>query len=109
VNRSSVVAFVMAGVAALLSLLAYANYIYILGFPDGFITDLGYAQRRLAYIFIVVSVALALSFIYMGTVALRKSVNRPLAVGVGLYSLLIAVLLLIDSYDRSSLTDGGGG
>jgi hypothetical protein len=109
VNRSSVVAFVMAGVAALLSLLAYANYIYILGFPDGFITDLGYAQRRLAYIFIVVSVALALSFIYMGTVALRKSVNRTLAVGVGLYSLFIAVLLLIDSYDRSSLTDGGGG
>jgi hypothetical protein len=104
-----IVAYVLAGIALVLSLLSYLNYVYLLGFPDGFITELGYAQRRLAYIFIGVSVVFSAYLIYLGTVALRKKIVRPLSVAAALYSLVIVAVLLVDMYYRSSLTGNGGG
>jgi hypothetical protein len=106
---SRVLAFGMAGIALILSLLAYANYIYMLGFPDGFITELGYAQKRLAYIFIGISLALSACFVYLGTVLPKKFLSRSLAVAIGIYSLVIIAIFLIDSYYRSSLMGSAGG
>lgn len=108
-NATRVLAYLLAGVASVLSLLAYMNYIYMLGFPDGFITELSYAYRNLAYIFIGVSVMLSVYCIYLGTVALRKKVASPLSGAVVLYSLFIAVVLLVGVYYRSRLTGGSGG
>ncbi len=104
-----VVAYIMAGVALALSFFAYINYIYLLGFPDGFITELGYAQRRLAYIFISMSVLLGAGFIYWGIVVLRKQVGKTLFAAVVLYLATIVSVLLVDYYYRLNLTGSGGG
>jgi hypothetical protein len=108
-ESNRITAFLMGGIALVLAFLAYLNYIYLLGFPDGFITELGYAQRRLAYTFIVASIVISVYFIYLGTVALRKKIARPLSVAVALYSLAIVVVFLVDVYYRSSLIGSGGG
>jgi uncharacterized membrane protein YqjE len=104
-----ITAFLMGSITLVLAFFAYMNYIYLLGFPDGFITELGYAQRSLAYIFIGLSVVFSGYFIYLGTVALRKKIARPLSVAVALYSLAIVVVFLVDVYYRSSLIGSGGG
>jgi hypothetical protein len=85
------------------------EYIYLLGFPDGFITELGRAQRNLAYIFIGISVASASCFIYLGALASRKSIGRKLSVAVALYILSIVIIYSIDYYYRLHLMDGTGG
>jgi asparagine N-glycosylation enzyme membrane subunit Stt3 len=109
VKATRVVAYLMAGIALVLSILTYINYVYMLGFPDGFISELGQAQRRLAYIFIVISVVLGAYFIYLGIAALQKKITRPLSVVVALYSLVIIAVLLVDMYYRSTLMGSGGG
>jgi hypothetical protein len=109
VKATRAVAYLLAGGALVLSLLAYMSYVYMLGFPDGFISELGRAQRRLAYIFTGISLALGGCFIYLGAVAPQKKIARSLAVVTALYSLVIIVVLLIDTYYRSSLTGSGGG
>jgi hypothetical protein len=107
-KSNRVTAYVLAGVAFVLSLLAYMNYVYMLGFPDGFITELGYAQRRLAYTFIVSSVVTGSCFIFLGTMAPQKKISIPLSVATALYSVVIVTVLLVDVYYRSSLVAGGG-
>jgi hypothetical protein len=108
VKVARVVAYLLAGVALILSFLAYMNYIYMLGFPDGFITELGYAQRRLAYIFIAMNILFSAYFVYVGRVTLQQEVTRPLSVGVALYSLVIVAVLSVDVYYRSTLMGSGG-
>jgi hypothetical protein len=103
-----VAAYLMAGVATALLLLAYMGYVYLLGFPDGFISELGRAQRRLAYIFVGISLASGACFIYLG-VTPQKRIARPLAVVTALYALVIVAVLLIDGCYRSSLTGNTGG
>jgi polyferredoxin len=95
--------------AAAASLLAYLSSVYMLGFPDGYITELGHAERRLAYIFIWVSVALAACFIYLGAVAARKAVGKMLSASVVLYLVFVVALSLVDSYYRSHLDNGVDG
>ena len=80
-----VVAYVMGVLAVILSLVAYMSYIYQLGFPDGFTTELGYTQRRLAYIFIGISVVLSMWFFYLGTVAWQRKIVKPLAATIIFY------------------------
>jgi hypothetical protein len=109
VKSTRVVAYLLAVIALALSLLVYMNYVYMLGFPDGFITELGRAQRRLAYLFIAISMIFSAYFIYLGVVALQKRIARPLSVVVTLYSLVIVAVSLVDMYYRSSLTGSGGG
>jgi hypothetical protein len=94
----------MGSIALVLVFLVYTNYIYMLGFPDGFITELGYAQRRLAYIFIAVSIVFAAYFFYLGPVASQKEISRLLSVAAALYSLVIAGVVLINFYYRLEFT-----
>src|SRR5262245_47393116 len=79
------VAYLMGGVAFVASFLIYMEYIYLLGFPDGFITELGYAERRLAYFFIGISLLFGLRFIYLGQIAPRRETGKKLAATLSLY------------------------
>jgi len=99
-----ILAYVMGCLALALSFLVYLEYIYLLGFPDGFITELGYAERRLALIFIGISVISASCFFYLSA----RNAKRLYVAGF-VYLLFIVSLSLIDYHYRSTLTDGGGG
>jgi hypothetical protein len=81
----------------------------MLGFPDGFLTELEYAERRLAQIFIVISVIVGAGFFYLGTIALRKEIGKKLSAAIVLYLIFVISLSLIDYYYRLHLTDGAGG
>jgi hypothetical protein len=103
------VAYIIGCVAFAASILIYLEYIYLLGFPDGFITELGYAERRLAYIFIGISIIFSCCFIYLGRMAVRRETGKRLLVAIFIYLIFIISISLIDYYYRSHLMDGGGG
>ncbi len=104
-----IIAYLMACIALTSSILIYMEYIYRLGFPDGFITELGYAERRLAHIFIAISLIFGLCFIYLGGVASRKEIGKKLSTAIILYLISIVSISLIDYYYRLHLMDGRGG
>ena len=102
-------AYLIGCVALASSFLIYMTYVHGLGFPDGFITELGYAERRLAYIFIAVSIILSSYFTYLGIVAPRKLIGHKLSAAITLYLIFIIGLSLVDSYYQSHLTGSAGG
>lgn len=102
-------AYVIGCVALALSFLVYMEYIHMLGFPDGFITELGYAERRLARIFIGISFVLGSCFIYLGWVASRKEIGKKLSAAIVAYLIFIVSISLIDYYYRSHLMGSAGG
>lgn len=104
-----IIAYLIGCVVLASSIPVYMEYISGLGFPDGFITELGHAERRLAYIFICVSVILGACFIYLGKAAARKGVGKQLSAAVVLYLVSVISICLLDYYYRLHLTDGGGG
>jgi hypothetical protein len=108
-RATRIFAYLAGCLAFALSLLVYMDYIYHLGFPDGFITELGRAERQLAYIFIGVSVILGSCFIYLGWVASRKRVCKKLSAAIVLYLVSIISLSLMDYYYRLHLMDSAGG
>jgi hypothetical protein len=103
------VAYLLGGIAFGVSFLIYMEYIYLLGFPDGFITELGYAERRLAYLFISISVLFGLCFIYLGKTASRTKIGQKLAITLALYLIAILTMTLIDYSYQLQLMDSGGG
>lgn len=107
VNR--IFAYVIGCCTLISAVLVYVEYIHMLGFPDGFITELGYAERKLAYIFIGISITLGSFFIYLGKIASGKEVRKKLSAATLVYLLVIISISLIDYHYRSTLMDGGGG
>ncbi len=107
-NLARIAAYLTAALALSLAFLAYVNYIDVLGFPDGFISELGYAQRRLVYIFIGLSVFLSIVFIYLGTVAFQKQSPRKIVFAVILYLIIVVGIVFVDYYYRLTLTGSGG-
>jgi hypothetical protein len=85
------------------------EYIHMLGFPDGFITELGYAERRLAHIFIGTSVILGSCFIYLGGIGSRRNIGKKLYAAIFLYLISIISMSLMDYYYHLHLTDSAGG
>ena len=109
INLSSrMFACLMACIAFLLTFGVYMKYIYQLGFPDGFISDMAYAQKNLAYIFMAISVVAGLFFIYLAAITPKRMI-KTLGMTSVLYFLLVLVVLLLNSYFRSTLTGGTGG
>lgn len=102
-------AYVIGFVALVLSFLVYTKHIYILGFPDGFISELQYAQRRLAYIFIGISVVFSLYFLYLGSIGSRARIGKRFFTAVSLYLGFIVVISLVDHYYRLNLPGSRGG
>jgi hypothetical protein len=108
-SLSHVIAYLMGGSAFVASFFIYMEYIHRLGFPDGFITELGYAERRLAYLFIGISVLFGLYFIYLGKIAPRTEIGKKLAAAILLYLISILSLALIDYSYHLQLVGGTGG
>jgi len=108
-QTSRIVAYLSGGIAFVASVLVYLIYVYQLGFPDGFISELGHAQRNLAYLFIGISLGLGTYFIYLGTIAARKSIGRRLAIAASLYVICAIVISIIDYYYRLNLPGSAGG
>ncbi|GAP95974.1 hypothetical protein [Leptolyngbya sp. NIES-2104] len=102
-----IAAYLLGGVAFVASLI-YLSYVDQLGFPDGFISELGYAQRNLAYLFIGISVVLGTYFIYLGAIAARKSIEKKLAIAVLSYLICIVVIAALNYYYRLHLPGSGG-
>lgn len=96
-------------VALVLSFIVYLDYVYLLGFPDGFISELGQAERKLAYIYILGSIVLSIYSIYLGWVALKKEISKNLFVIMFIYLIFILSLYFTDYYYRLHLADSTGG
>jgi hypothetical protein len=106
---SRVVAYLMGCIAFVASFLIYMEYIYLLGFPDGFITEVGYAERRLAYLFIGISVLFGLRFIYLGKIGPQTDIGKKLSATIMLYLISIFTIALIDySYHVHLMGSIGG-
>src|SRR5689334_10601487 len=83
-----ILAFLMVVITIIASWLAYFEYIWLLGFPDGYITELGYAERKLANIFIIVNLILGLFFLYLGISSSKKYKRVMLLVSIILYIII---------------------
>ena len=87
----------------------YAEYVYMLGFPDGYITDLGRAERQLAYVFIGISLIAGTYFVYLGWAATKNKIGVKLPVVIVLYMIFVFCLFVIDNHFHSYLDNGAGG
>lgn len=108
-KSSALIAAILAAVALALAMFAYLEFIAMLGFPDGFISELGRAQRRLAYMFIVGNILFSLYFMYAAWRGLKhRSIVTLWPVGLA-YMLMLTTLLLLNGYYQQTLRSGGGG
>ena len=92
----------------MLAALAYLTYIHLLGFPDGFVTELESAQRWLAWVFVVASMLFGAVSVYLGSFAPAQRI-RTLAVALACYAVLAASAWGLNCYFIAHLMGGGGG
>ena len=102
--------------ALLLGLVALApafyvceEYIWLLGFPDGYVTELVAAEKRLAVVFIGLSLPLGLYLLCLAGIAGTMKVGARLAVVASLYMLVLIGTMVVDHYLRVRLDGGIGG
>jgi hypothetical protein len=93
-----IVAYLMGCLAFASSFIVYTKFIYLLGFPDGFISELGHAERKLAYVFISISVIVGVYFIYLGAIAGRKKIAKQLTTTIILHMISVISLFIIDRF-----------
>ena len=96
-------------IALLITLPVYAEYIGLLGFPDGFITPRGFAERRLAYVFIGGSAILGGNLLYLGGFADREKLRSRLFLTTIAYLVFWITTALSDWYFHVYLMGGEGG
>lgn len=98
----------MACFALASSVFAYEE-IRLLGFPDGFLTELERAERILAYVFILISFPTSFWFIFLSWRASQQRIITKLCLTILLYTVLVIILFVINFYLRQHLSSGGGG
>ena len=59
----------------------YLNYVYMLGFPDGHVTEIESAERTIAYLFIAISVPVGL-FCFASAILSSIATRRRIAIVV---------------------------
>lgn len=91
------------------ALFVYAEHVYLLGFPDGFVSELDRAERRLAVVVIVASLSMGSYLLRLGYLAARQAIGKRLLVALALYLLIWLAVLCLDHHARSYLPGGGGG
>ena len=106
---SRLLACLLGLVALALSLYVYEEYIHLLGFPDGHVTALGASEKKLAAVFIALSLLVGLYLLYVGTMADRSKVAARLVLVSGWYLLVLTGTAAADYYLRSRLDGGTGG
>ena len=85
------------------------TYVYMLGFPDGFVTELDSAEEKLAAGRRRESFALSVWSIYLGIEALHEQVRQRVLYTAVFYLIAIAAAIAIDTYFQAHLMGGGGG
>lgn len=103
------IALLLASAAFGAAILVYQRFVYRLGFPDGFISELESAERNLAFVFIGVSLAAGAFCVYLGRAKARMNVGVKLSAVIVLYSISMLCLYLTDNYFRSHLAGSAGG
>jgi hypothetical protein len=109
VNIHRVIAYTCSGLTCIFSLFIYTQYIYLLGFPDGFISELAQAQRQLAYLFISISLAVGICFLCLGNVPRKSNIHQKLIILIFLYLMAIAGISALNYYYQLHLSNGSGG
>jgi len=104
-----VIAYILSCLTLGLSVFVYAKYIYLLGFPDGFISELAQAQRQLAYLFIGISLTIGIWLIYLGNVAKKTKIHTILFITIFLYLLAIAGIFALNHHYQLHLPSSFGG
>jgi hypothetical protein len=103
-----VLAFLMACFALTSSIFVYEE-VQLLGFPDGFLTELDQAERILANFFIWISFPTSLWLVFLSWIASQQKIRKKLCITIVLYIVLVTLLSVIDFYLRQHLKSGGGG
>ena len=88
------------GLFALAASVSVYQELRLLGFPDGFLTELDRAERILGIIFIGVSFPAGLWFVFIG---------KKLWIAIVFYAVFVILLSAVDFYLRRHLMSGGGG
>ena len=104
-----ILAFLMVIITIRASYWVYFKYIWLLGFPDGYITELGYAESKLANIFLIVNFILGLIFLYLGISPSKRYKGIKLLVTIILYIVIAFYLSNIDQNYQLHLDHGQGG
>jgi hypothetical protein len=86
----------------------YSKYIYMLGFPDGHLTELNRAEKILFSTFIYVSIFLSLVLFYIGSIDPLFGIDRKIWLTLFSYLFLVFSTFLIDYYLQLHLDRGIG-
>lgn len=108
-KTTSIIALVLGVVSFLLGFFVYMEYVYFAGFPDGHITELASAQKKLFTIFTEIDAAFGLWFFCLFAIGMRKKINKKLYITSILYILFIAAVFIINYHLSLHLDDGVGG
>ena len=106
---SPIYPFVFALLCFALPVYVELTYVYMLGFPDGFVTELDRAREEMAAWFDRISLASGVWSIYLGIEALHEQVRKRFLSTAAFYLAVIAAALAIDEYFKAHLVGGGGG
>lgn len=87
----------------------YMNVFLLLGFPDGFVSELDAAEAKLFTAFSWLSIGMSVWLIYLGVAARKQNVGKRLAASCILYCAVVASVLLVDQDFRAHLVDSAGG
>ena len=104
-----IIAFLLVLATGVAAAFVYLEYVYMPGFPDGFITELERVERMLAYVFIGINCAAGTAFAYLGRTMERPRRGLKLCVVAALYSMAAFCLLMIAAYFASFMDNGAGG
>ena len=106
---SRLLACLLGLVALALSLYVYQEYIGLLGFPDGHVTELGAAEKKLALVFIALSLPLGVRLLHLGVLADPRRMGARLVLAGSLYLLVLIGAIVVDHFLQARLDGGGGG
>jgi len=101
--------FGLAAAMFLTALKLYFSFVFMLGFPDGFIAELERAEKPLAIYLGWFFLTMGVVFLGLGGWSFRGDVRRPLIYACILVALVAATGAAVDLYFRSYMMDARGG
>ena len=105
---SPVYPFALAFLCLALVVYSELQYVYMQGFPDGFVSELGAAERELALRFQLISLFLFAWFMYLGVASISIDTRKRVLFTAVLYAAVIGAVIAIDLYYQAHLVGGGG-
>ncbi len=100
--------FALALLGLALTVYTELQYVYMQGFPDGFVSELGAAERELALRFQLLSLPLFVWFMYLGLASFSIDTRKRVLFSAILYAAVIGAAIAIDVYYQGHLVGGGG-